>query len=109
MRYTVRESEVAEQCIIEAAAYIMSQGQPAAADRLLVSYAEALRSLGEWPLLGHPLESDHPRLVDIRVLRIARYNLLIYYVVREPYVDIVATFHASRGIAFIEEMLSRFT
>lgn len=106
MTLRVRETRVARSLILDHAEYIAKQGQPGAADRLLIKYSQLLDVLAQWPRAGHRFETDAPRLKDIRVLAVSGYALQLYYQVQPDQVTVLATIHGSMHSHTVRRILA---
>ena len=59
-----------------------------------------------WPQSGRRYETADARLADLRLLRLRGFPVILYYRVVPDAIMILATFHASRGRIYIEQMLT---
>ena len=109
MSLILRPSRQASEQIVELADYIVEQGQPAAAHRLLEKYDAVCQRLTEWPDSGHPqVTSTTPvRQPEVRVTLIPGYDILIYYRHDAEFLDIIAVAHGSQSQATVDRKLGK--
>ena len=84
--------------------YLASAASRAVALRFLNDFDAALVRLREFPRIGTLWPSDNPELQGLRRLQMRTFPVSIFYLDREPHVEIVRVLHGNRDLpALLDE------
>ena len=102
MPYTVRVEEQAEGDLLDAKDYYLTEAGKDVADRFIGAVEAALERLEASPHAGWPWrEPVDPRLEGLRVRRVPGFPYLLFYLVKDSDVLVLAAFHERRDLPAI--------
>ena len=93
----VRQRAAARRDLVEQFVYLAENAGLDTAERFLTNAEATFNDLAGQPMIGAPLTSQHPALVDLRKWRVNEFdNHLIFYLPRPDGVSIIRVLYAAR-------------
>ena len=107
LRLRLQEGPGVDADLIGHYRYIVSEGQPGAAERLIDAYERVADGLCEMPEVGRKLEGGPEKLASIRVrgLTAPFASYQVYYAVMPGVLRVLAVIHGSTGHRYRTQVL----
>jgi plasmid stabilization system protein ParE len=83
----------------------MDSHNPESGDKFIDAAFDAFEELSRFSFIGKPLDSDNPKLENIRIWRVKKFEqYLIFYKATKDSVDILRIFHSKMNFIVLLEL-----